>query len=346
MTTKINPNKLREQSLGCILGVAIGDALGLPVECKSPDVIRSLFGYVDEYKTNKHHLYPNVARRAPGTFSDDTQLTLAVMDSIARIKGYDINDIKKAHIEAMDGKWGVPIGWGRSTRNATQKMKNGQSDTAEKDGAGNGPCMKISPLAIYAVYKTLGTSHGKFTNAFNYSLLKKCHEISSITHGDIRCAVATYCQTRMIIRALQGEPLDHTKWISQLFIDDAKFAENKLKCNLDPISARLEYFLSEEMFSLETSIISKKICTEQSSFIMNSYPLVAYCVSKYLPYRNFNYAIFQTVNAGADADSNASMVGAIVGAYLGYTEINSELIGNLKNCREIIKQVKLFLMAI
>jgi ADP-ribosylglycohydrolase len=255
-----------------------------------------------------------------------------MMDSIRRSGAYDLKDIKKAHIEAFNGKWGQPIGWGKTTRTICEKIKNNVNYTVSINGGGNGTVIKISPLAIYAVYRTLNTHVGKFTNSFNASLLKKCREISMITHGHPMCIVATYCQARMIIRALQNELPTQSLEIAQLFIEDAQNVETKIVTNDVPLlSKKLQEFLTQNNFDKETTIVSTLICTSASSFILNSYPLVTYCVSKYLPYRNFQYAITQTINAGADADSNGSMVGAIMGAYLGLHNIPKQWLSMIRN---------------
>ena len=349
MPEKINGQRLREKVIGSIMGVAIGDALGLPLECKSPHIIRELFGYVDTYVPNTLHKFKEVSRRAAGTFSDDTQLTLALADSLERTGGYSLPDIAKAYTEAYDGKWGKKLGWGGTTRKAVENIKQGIKPTAIPEGAGNGPPMKITPLAVYCVYKCSVTSHHKFTNSFNAALLKKCKEISLITHGDPRCIVASYCQTRMIIRALQDELPEFTRQIAALFIEDAKYAESKLNFTADHsvmLSRRLEEFLTTYYFTKSTSVVSTNICTEQSSFILNSYPMVAYCASKYIPYKNFQHAVLQTINAGADADSNGAMVGTIVAADLGWNALPIDLIHGLKQWKMVLKQAKKFEMSL
>lgn len=348
----MNRELLRDKTLGCLFGVFIGDALGLPIETMGPIEIRTMFGYVDNYIRNKNHKWKNIAKRSSGTVSDDTQLSLTLMDSIVRSKGYNIHDLMKAHIEAMDGKWGQPVGWGSSTRQSVQRMKDGIFPTTVTEGAGNGTCMKIAPLAIYCVYKTLNTSVGKFTNSFNASLLKKCKEITLLTHGNPMCIVAAYCQARMIIRAIQDEIPKTPKAIANLFITDAEFSEQYLigwhddKRLSNRLIAILNGYLvdgiSVEPLKMNTADVSVLICTEKSSFVYNSYPLVAYCVCKYMPYQNFRYAVTETVNAGADADSNASMVGAIMGAMLGFHNIPHVLITGLKNQQNLMIQSKNF----
>ncbi len=364
----LNRSRLKDKTLGSLFGVYIGDALGLPVETMSPFEIRHAFGYVNEYIQNKNHKFPSVGKRAPGTISDDSQLTLALMDSINRRQGYDVTDIATAHVEAYDGKWGKPVGWGGSTREAVENVRKKKFPTFSPLGAGNGTCMKVAPMAIYCVYKTLSTPHGRFTNSFNASLLKKCREITLISHGNPMCIVATYCQSRMIIRAMQDELPKTSKSIAKLFIGDAEYAEERLgtigwhddkrlskrlseilngfpECAEDgyPISAHPPII---EPLDMNTPDVSRLICTERSSFIYNSYPLVAYCVVKYAPFRNFQYAVTETVNAGADADSNASMVGAIMGACLGFHQIPPELIRGLRKYSMLVAETKKFEMSL
>ena len=341
---KLDLQEIKSKTIGSLLGVCIGDAMGLPLECAAPALIRKHHGYVDTYVTNKYHPFKNVSKKPKATWSDDTQLTLALMDSLSRTDSYSLQDIRLAHVEAYDGKWGELVGWGGTTRKACQRMKDGDVYTAVENGAGNGTPMKIAPLAIYYVYRC-AKKVGRFTNSINASLFKKCSEVALLTHGDLRCAVAAYCQARMIIRAMQDEIPEYSHRIAELFIKDAEYAESKITWPEETVllSDRMApYILDRDKYEVETSAISVDICVAQSSFIMNSYPLVAYCTCKYLPYANFQYALTQTVNAGADADSNGSMVGAIAGAYLGYDSIPKDWIRKLRKANLLAREIRKF----
>jgi ADP-ribosylglycohydrolase len=310
--------------------------------------IRDKFGYLDEAVCCKHHPFKSVARRSAGTKSDDTQLTEAMMLSLLRCGGYNLTDIKKAHIEAADGRFGTPVGWGNSTRQAVENMRQGKYVTKITNGAGNGPVIKIAPLAIYCVYRCLDTPHHRFTNSFNHSLLKKCKDVSELTHDDPGCVVAAYCQCRMIIKALQDELPRESISLARMMLEDAIWAEEKVGGKLSDRLAEVFGWTADlggrnlKAFDIETRVISAKICSEKSSYIYNSYPLVAYCVAKYLPYRNFRHAILETINAGADADSNASMVGAIMGALLALDEIPEQMIKSVKDWSKILANIRHF----
>ncbi len=76
-----------ENVKSALLGLAVGDALGVPVEFYSRDELK-------EHPVTG--MRANGAWRQPiGTWSDDTSMTIAAMESIARLKKFDANDIMK-----------------------------------------------------------------------------------------------------------------------------------------------------------------------------------------------------------------------------------------------------------
>lgn len=340
----MNDSILKNKTYGSLMGVVIGDALGLPLETMSPDEIKSDLGYVNTYINNPNHRFESIRKSHPGTTSDDSQLTLAMAWALS--KRYDIETIKKAHVKAIEGKWGKPLGWGNTTRTAAENIKNKISPSVVKDGAGNGSPMKISPLGIYATYRARRTPAGIYVDAYEASMIDKCHEVTSLTHGNPMCSVAAFCQARMVIRAMQNEIPHSPQDIRTLFISDASKAEKQLSQHVvfpeEILSERMEDILNDSMLEVHTAEVSKIICTSQSSFVYNSYPLVAYCICKYFGYKNPFYAITETANAGADADSNASMVGAIMGAAFGYKSLPLNIVKETKNLNKISSTIKEF----
>ena len=150
----------------------------------------------------------------------------------------------------------------------------------------------------------------------------------------------------MIIRAIQDEIPKSPISIFELYMNDILYAENNLNITEWPdnkkLSDRMIEIIDKDSFNYTADSMSVKICTEHSSHVMNSYPMVVYCVCKYFGYQNIMHAIRETANAGADADSNASMVGAILGASLGFSDIPSDMIKGIRNYNNLIKNVNAF----
>ena len=196
---------------GMLLGLATGDALGVPVEFDSR---RSL-------KKN-----PVVNMRSggswgqdAGTWSDDTSLTIAAMESITRLKRIDYQDIMENFL-----KWyehdaftatGSRFDIGNTTRSAIVRFSR-KLLPAEKCGAieeysnGNGSLMRILPATVY-----LFGTRGKIGD----DELKIIHEFSALTHGHIISCMSCGIYSLIAAQILNG------KNISEAFVlgmDDAK----------------------------------------------------------------------------------------------------------------------------
>jgi ADP-ribosylglycohydrolase len=134
--------------------VMLGDALGLPVETWSAREIEEKFGHVRRLHSLEGNRY---LRGEPiGSYSDDTQLTLAVARAVVSPDLIDIGLLAREHIAAY---LETQRGWGTATRVAVERLLQGEtpdrSGRVDNPGAalGNGVLMKISPVALWAVSK-------------------------------------------------------------------------------------------------------------------------------------------------------------------------------------------------
>lgn len=109
-----------ERSVGGITGVAIGDALGVPVEFKSrrdlhDDPVTDMIGY-------------GTYNQPPGTWSDDTSLTLCLAESLSEA-GYNPDDIAKRFVKWYREGYMTPYGEafdiGGTTRQAILRLEEG-----------------------------------------------------------------------------------------------------------------------------------------------------------------------------------------------------------------------------
>lgn len=131
----------KDAAIGCLLGTAVGDALGLPYEGLSPRRAARLFP-----DTSKHHLL-----FGKGMVSDDTEHACFVAQAIVRSNG-DVDVFQKRLARSL--RWwllGLPAGVGFATLRAIVKLWLGFSP--QRSGvfsAGNGPAMR-SPI-IGVVY--------------------------------------------------------------------------------------------------------------------------------------------------------------------------------------------------
>ena len=68
----------QERTLGAILGLGIGDALGMPVTGRTPQEIAREFGKIDDYHGRT---FADGAELSPGEFTDETEIALCIMET-------------------------------------------------------------------------------------------------------------------------------------------------------------------------------------------------------------------------------------------------------------------------
>ena len=138
---------IQDKIRGCFLGIAIGDALGKPVESYSAKRIKDNFKRITQYEDCNNHKYFQDDLR--GTTTDDWQLTKAVAQGFIDAGDFDLESIAKRHVEEFH----VSVrGWGSSTRESVENLVNDmnweQSGVTEQKnrGLGNGVSMKVAPV--------------------------------------------------------------------------------------------------------------------------------------------------------------------------------------------------------
>ena len=129
-----------------------------------------------------------------GTWSDDTSMTLATMESISRLKKIDYADIMQNFSLWLEGGKFTPFGkvfdCGATCRTAIFNFSTkifGKSKSALECGLrdeksnGNGSLMRILPIAFY-LFKIYGEN-------LSSDAMQKIHEISCLTHAHRRSQI-------------------------------------------------------------------------------------------------------------------------------------------------------------
>lgn len=162
-----------------VCGLVVADALGVPVEFQSREKLKEnpIVGMVGYGSYNQ----------PPGTFSDDSSLTLATINSLVRQKSplniIDYDNIMKEFVKwRYKGKYtpyGEAFDIGNTTKIAIENYKNGSKALSsggknEKDN-GNGSLMRILPIAFY-----LNSREYSYEVVDNLSALTHAHERSKL----------------------------------------------------------------------------------------------------------------------------------------------------------------------
>jgi len=197
---------LEDGFAGVLVGLAVGDALGGPVEeipnhpSRVPRPISDMVvgGYL---------------RLLPGQVTDDTEMALCIAQSIAEKKDFDPADIAQRFIHWFDTN---PLGVGGTTRRAIKRLKEGYAwhEAAQidycKNSLGNGSVMRCAPIAMYdALHSNELVLHSK--------------DQGIITHPNPECVGSTIFLNTILASLLQGNKKDeaYKKGLHAIVAEDA-----------------------------------------------------------------------------------------------------------------------------
>lgn len=300
---------------GTIIGGAIGDAFGMPCEGMPKEEIAQKYGQVNSYQDSEYAKYTKGLKK--GQYTDDTQLTLATLESIADKGRVDIEDIGNKFVELYRNK--SLRGAGRTTQAALKKILMGTSalESGIDTGYGCGAAMRISPL-------------GLIKNGENKELLVA--DVAQITHKNSLAIASSMAVAFSVGYLLGGTNHVDTPEQKREFLDFVTQWSN-----YDPPSKELDFsgkikemtrFIDEDFSKLADRIGVSGLATES----------VVLAIFSFLKEpRDFQKLLVQSVNCGGDTDSIAAIAGNLFGAYNGYAAIPVSLRIYLENSDKIIK---------
>ncbi|MEM6690698.1 MAG: ADP-ribosylglycohydrolase family protein [Planctomycetota bacterium] len=276
----------RDNIVGCLLGTAVGDALGLPYEGVSAKRARRLLG-----PPTRHRFF--IGR---GMISDDTEHTCMVAQSLIESHG-DVLLFSRRFASRL--RWWImalPAGVGKATARAGIKLWLGAS--SEKAGvfsAGNGPAMRA---AIFGAVITDAHRMVEFVCAS-----------SRLTHTDPKAEYGAIAVAFAGRHARLHQPVDANLWLDEV----------AQACG-DESSELIELFqqaVTSVRQGESTRSFAKSLGLDRgvTGYTFHTVPVAihAWLSSP----TDFRKAVISIIECGGDADTTAAIVGGIVGTGVG-----------------------------
>ena len=292
-----------------IIGHAIGDAMGVPVEFKDRDSL--LYNPVKDMRRS----YAG----DKGTWSDDTSMEIATMDSFINCNGWDYDDIMTNFYDWLNNaKYtarGNTFDVGRTCLRAIKSFYDGNTTALESglsdiNSNGNGSLMRILPIAYYSFYK-------KLPNNDIYELVKN---ISSLTHRHEISILGCYIYVLYIIKLLQGK--DKFSAYNMIRIEDySMFSDDSLKT--------YSRILKDDLNKLKVDEI------KSSGYVVDTLEASLWVVLKS---ENYKESIIGAVNLGGDTDTIGAVTGSMTGIIYGYDDIPKDWLKELAR-REYLEEL-------
>jgi ADP-ribosyl-[dinitrogen reductase] hydrolase len=292
-----NPTR-RDRILGGLWGVAVGDALGVPVEFCSPiarqrDPVTNMRGY-------------GTYNQPPGTWSDDTSLTLCTADTLLQA-GEDYEVLGNSFVRWINEEIWTPHGSvfdvGNTTADAIGRIARGATALAagrdDEQANGNGSLMRMAPVAMW------------FADQAASDIIETAHRFSALTHRHARSQIgcALFCLTARHL--LQGG--DAFNAIGRAW------AEASVHYHEGPLALELRAYSR-----IANAERLQKLAREEvtgSGYVVESLESSLWCL---LNSANFMEAVLKAVNLGNDADTTAAITGALAGIRYGFKSVPME----------------------
>lgn len=292
----------REDAIaGSLLGLAVGDALGLPLERLTPQRARKVFGEIE----NDFGLHLFFGR---GLVSDDTEHAVLTLESFVAAQGDDSRF--EVELSQRLKRWFLllPPGTGMATAKACLKLLTGVPPSrAGVFSAGNGPAMRAPILGVLATDDT--------------QLRALVRTSSRLTHTDSKAEIGALAIALAARDASTRETISPQDFIQRV----AAFLENEChRESKDEFLLLLEKVVESLGRNESTPSFAASLGLNYgvSGYIYHTVPV---CLHAWLGHQHdFREAILKVLRCGGDADSTAAIVGGIVGAQAGKDGIPSD----------------------
>ncbi|NQX84662.1 MAG: ADP-ribosylglycohydrolase family protein [Flavobacteriaceae bacterium] len=292
-----------------LFGLAIGDALGVPVEFKTRAYLKQ-FPVKTMMAYGTHH-------QPKGTWSDDSSLAFCLAETLS--ENYDINAVGQKFVQWKDEQIWTPHGKvfdiGIQTRSAITYLSHifRKSDydaitylkyETDEYTNGNGALMRILPLLFYIKNKSIDEQ---------FDIIK---EVSSLTHGHIRSALSCLIYLKLAEHIVNGLSLEKAYNATRIIIKEF-FCDNKI--------SDYEVNMFSRLVDYDISLLDENQI-KSSGYVLHTLEASFWCL---LNSKSYEETVLKAVNLGEDTDTTGAVTGGLGGLVYGYEAIPNEWINAL-----------------
>jgi ADP-ribosyl-[dinitrogen reductase] hydrolase len=273
------PNTLDrlDRSIGALLGLAVGDAIGTTLEFVPRDqIITPLTDMVGGGPFNLQ----------PGQWTDDTSMALCLATSLID-HGFDMHDQLNRYLDWYENGYMSSTGRcfdiGHTTQDALTRYRetgDTRAGSTSTSAAGNGSIMRLAPVVVYFLDSPADA-------------IRFASEQSKTTHRAPECLMSCQLMAEVLHRALRGDSKEEVQAPSSLDL---------------PLTDRLK------AIALRTYRGKRRDDIRSSGYVVDSLEAALWCFSTTT---NYSDCVLLAANLGDDADTTAAVCGQIAGAFYG-----------------------------
>lgn len=340
---------LQDKIRGSLIGGAIGDALGYPVEFMSLAATRSKYGKngITDFELNE---------KSKAVVSDDTQMTLftanGLMFGVTRLATYgalgaDLPDyVLEAYKEWYQTQTKVEdynayhTCWIRDIKELNACRAPGNTcmsalrdvNNVNNNSKGCGGIMRVAPVALYLYAENVrAIKHGDDAHFTQETIDKYAGDCAAITHKHPLGYISAAIFVDVLYRLLQTDEKITFDVVCN-FVDSALSTLMGIYTSKQEAAALGElWYISKRAIDLAKKDMedSEAISELGEGWVAEeTWAIALYCVLKHLD--SFEDAVVASVNHDGDSDSTGSVCGNLMGVIVGYDAIPEKYKTNIE----------------
>ena len=312
-------NSILNRIRGCLYGQAIGDALGFGTEALTKLEVKTF--YPDGLK-NYNNFYQDARRKGwpMGAWTDDTEMMLSILDCIVDNPVESISPTVLApYFLTFYNNWGHTCGTlTRKSLNFAPPIYQNDPISVSKmvwhlkgeNNAPNGGLMRTSIIGLWP-----------------YNVVENAINVCQMTHFDKRCVCSCVIASLIIYNLVWN---NKSLEVGELYAISSQYDS---ECRKWIESAYKNNDISE-------------LHLDDKETLAYTYRALSAALWAYFHATDFESGLLAIVNEGGDADTNAAIACAILGAKFGYSSIPCVYIEGLHNKQGYYNKVTYFISAI
>jgi len=301
---------------GALLGLAIGDALGMPIEGLGHQNIRLYYKGIKEYRDDEKR-----GQFKAGQWTGDTQLTLTlakiVQGGAPPAEWPSLFSDELVRVLAEERRWGP------TTLSAARRL-SGYSRPESLDEQAKATCGAIPRMLPVAAWQVA-------TDVTDEELFSITRALVGVTHLHPLCSVAAFGHLAALRYCMLNEP---GSFFADRFWEDVTVAVRRAEEHFGSVEPRISNRLEALRGVLsEFPLDIADVCDGAGAAADEAWPFAIAMVARtsHLP----EAAILSGINSCVDSDSVGAMTGSLIGALHGRAAFPAEWIEGLEASGEI-----------
>lgn len=280
---------------GCLLGLAVGDAIGTSVEFMPSG---SFIPLTDMLGGGPFNL-------APGEWTDDTSMALCLAESLIKKAGFDPIDqlerytrwYRTGYLSSNGRCFDIGISTAASLHRFEQTHEPYPGSTAQNT-AGNGSLMRLAPVAM-------------FFARHPQQAIERCADSSRTTHANPKAVDACRYYGALLLGALNGQP----KEVLLSPPEEWTFLDSNTQALLTGLAPEIKEVANGSFKLKDPPEIQGK------GYVVRGMEAALWAFHRSGSFRD---GVLMAANLGEDADTTAGIYGQLAGAYYGEEGIPEE----------------------